>query len=92
MERLIMKTEAQKIREIMESLLTAGKIDFQEVWGRALSKEKPQVSPALLQRSIYEQLLGLHKVANKNGLYDAADWLRDQLDKMERRLARSPKT
>lgn len=86
-----MKTESERMREIMESILKAGKLDFQEVWGRALPKEKPQNSPAQDQRLVYEQLLSLHTVANKNGLYDAADWLRNQLDKMERRFARNPK-
>jgi hypothetical protein len=27
------------------------------------------------QRSLYEQLLALYDLANRNGLYDAADWV-----------------
>lgn len=32
------------------------------------------------QRSTYEQLVSLYRLANQNGLYDAADWLKVQLE------------
>ena len=32
------------------------------------------------QRSTYDQLVSLHELANQNGLYDAADWLKSQLE------------
>ena len=32
------------------------------------------------QRSTYDQLLDLITLANKHGLYDAADWIRGQMD------------
>ncbi len=32
------------------------------------------------QRSKYDQLVSLHELANQNGLYDAADWLKSQLE------------
>lgn len=38
--------------------------------------------PSQDQRSVRDQLFTLLNLANKNGLYDAADWLKDQMDKM----------
>lgn len=38
------------------------------------------------QRSTFDQLLTLRELANKNGLYDAADWLKGRLDKWNERM------
>lgn len=38
------------------------------------------------QRSLMDQLETLYGLANKNGLYDAADWLRLKLDRMRANL------
>lgn len=35
------------------------------------------------QRSTYDQLVSLHQLANENGLYDAADWLKSYITKIE---------
>lgn len=34
------------------------------------------------QRSLKDQLKTLYQLANKNGLYDAADWLRDKIPEL----------
>jgi len=41
-------------------------------------KNKPQH-----QGSLYEQLIELVQLANKNGLYDASDWILNQIIKTE---------
>ena len=38
------------------------------------------------QRSLTDQLETLYGLANKNGLYDAADWLRAKLDSAKANL------
>lgn len=38
------------------------------------------------QRSLTDQLETLYGLANKNGLYDAADWLRAKLDSAKTNL------
>lgn len=39
-----------------------------------------KVSPFPRQDSVTDQLKDLVKLANQNGMYDAADWIRNQLD------------
>lgn len=70
-----MKTEAQIIRELMESLLKAGPISLEEIY------DVEEVVQS--QDSTYDQLVELHQLANKNGLYDAADWLKPFIQKMQ---------
>lgn len=43
------------------------------------------------QRSLTEQLKTLLELATLQGLYDAADWLRNQLDEMQRVRRGNPK-
>lgn len=40
------------------------------------------------QRSLTDQLWSLVKLANKNGHYDAADWVKNHLDKSEYRTVK----
>lgn len=70
-----MKTEAQKMRELLESLLKAGPISLEEIY-----KVEEVVQS---QDSTYEQLLDTLELATQNGLYDAADWLKGQLKQMQ---------
>ncbi len=77
-----MKTEAQIIRELMESLLKAGPISLDEIYDEEPKREGKEFHmPA--QHSTYDQLLDLLELATQNGLYDAVDWLRGELSKMK---------
>jgi len=69
-----MKTEAQKMRELLESLLTAGTVNLEEIYDVEEDHNMPD------QRSTYDQLLDLLELATQNGLYDAADWLKGHLN------------
>ena len=39
------------------------------------------------QRSLYDQLKDLYVLANRNGLYDAADYVRTVVERMDRAQA-----
>lgn len=41
-----------------------------------------EVMPDQDQRSTYDQLLDILELATQNGLYDAADWLKNHLRQM----------
>ena len=68
-----MKIEAQIIRELMESLLKAGPISLEEIDNVEEDHNMPD------QRSTYDQLLDMLELATQAGLYDAADWLKEEL-------------
>lgn len=68
-----MKTEAQIIRELMESLLKAGPISLEEIYDVEEDHNMPD------QSSTYDQLLDMLELATQAGLYDAADWLKKEL-------------
>lgn len=68
-----MKTEAQIIRELMESLLKAGPVTLEEIYDVEEDHNMPD------QRSTYDQLLDMLELATQAGLYDAADWLKEEL-------------
>lgn len=72
-----MKTEAQIIRELMESLLHAGPVKLEDIYD-VEEDEQPQA-----QYSTYDQLLETLDLATQAGLYDAADWLKDHLRQMQ---------
>lgn len=71
-----MKTEAQLIRELMESLLKAGPISLEEIY----DVEEDDVPD---QRATYDQLLDMLDLATKAGLYDAVDWLKGHLKQIQ---------
>ena len=72
-----MKTEAQIIRELMESLLKAGPISLEEIYDVEEDHNMPD------QRATYDQLLDMLELATQAGLYDAADWLKGHLTQMK---------
>lgn len=72
-----MKTEAQIIRELMESLLKAGPISLEEIYDVEEDHNMPD------QRATYDQLLDMLELATQAGLYDAADWLKNHLQQMQ---------
>lgn len=76
-----MKTEAQKMRELLESLLKAGPISLEEIYDAEPKREGKEFHMPD-QRATYDQLLTLLDLGTQNGLYDATDWLRGELSKM----------
>lgn len=76
-----MKTEAQIIRELMESLLKAGPISLEEIYEEEPERDgKDFHMPD--QRATYDELLDLLELAVEDDLYNATDWLRGELSKM----------
>ncbi len=76
-----MKTEAQIIRELMESLLKAGPVSLEEIYDEEPKREGKEFHMPD-QRATYDQLLDLLELGVQDGLYDAVDWLRAELSKM----------
>ena len=77
-----MKTEAQIIRELMESLLNAGPVKLEDIYDEEPKREGKEFHMPD-QRATYDQLLDMLELATQNGLYDAADWLKRHLTQMQ---------